>query len=446
MGDAYEVYPTQTVVKCDVCGRTDNVQWYCKNCPGSLCDSCKAIHRNTDISRAHVIISRTHSVVRTHGPAKIAEECPRHKGKELSAYCKACDDACCIQCLAEDHQNHKFCPIDEAYLNAENRLNSYIRELDGVVRSELDELTKHATAAIETRNSTIIKVKDKVNSFRKEMKDAVDKSCDFLIDSLEIPNSDRNNFVLEIEKHKQNVDHLINDCTAKIREGKFDIIKYNPPSPPSLIPIKENVIDVVPEFVPLRELLEMIKQGVGSIEYMKVKSEAQVENQVHPVPTFDKGRLHVQKVSSYKSKVDATAIAVAGNNTAWIADHTNDTMYQYDNRGKFVRSVTVMKGVGINDLVVKMSGEMIITNTDKKVRMVDKAGRVTTLIDTTPFDAEGISLTGKEKIMVCMGRQEEKYHIAIYSADGMNKVREIKAIDSKNEKPDDQPIPCCTEW
>ena len=141
MSDAYVVYPTQKVIDCGICGGTDSVQWFCKNCAGSLCDTCTETHRTTALFRTHLVISRTQSVVRTHGPAKIAQECPRHKGKELSAYCKACDDACCIQCLADDHKNHDFCPIDEAYLTAEKRLNSYINDPDGFVRTELEELT-----------------------------------------------------------------------------------------------------------------------------------------------------------------------------------------------------------------------------------------------------------------------------------------------------------------
>ena len=438
MSDACGVYPTQKVIDCGICGGTDSVRWFCKNCSGSLCDTCKETHRTATLFRTHLVISRTQSVVRTHGPAKIAQECPRHKGKELSAYCKACNDACCIQCLADDHKNHDFCPIDEAYLTAEKRLNSYLNELNGFVRSELEELTIQTETEIKGHENKISKVKTNVNAFRQELKDAVDNSCDALIDSLEKPNTIRKSFLLEIEKQTQNVEHLTNGCTEKIREGKLDIITYNPPKPSSLIPIRQKSPDMTPEFVPGRKLVRIIKDGVGEIEYRVVKQEVQCKEPSHTTQDFETGRFLVQKVSSFQSEIGATAMATAGKNAAWVADYREDTMYLYDSGGKVLRSVTIRNFLssvdGIKDMVVKRSGDIIVTNTDQKVRMVNGKGKVTTLINTAPFKARGVCLTEIEEIVVCMSGPGDKNHIAVYSPDGRRKVSEVRGrgADNKN--------------
>ena len=100
------------------------------------------------------------------------------------------------------------------------------------------------------------------------------------------------------------------------------------------------------------------------------------------------------------------------------ADSSQDTMYLYDSGGKIVRSVTVKKGVGIKQMIVKRSGEVIVSNRDQKVRILDKKGKTTTLIDTTPFAASGICLTETEQVVVCMTDQGDKNHVAIYSPDG----------------------------
>ena len=432
MSDACVLYPTQKVIDCDICGGTDSVRWFCKSCAGSLCDTCKETHSTAALFRTHLVISRTQSVMRTHGPAKIAKECPRHKGKELSAYCKACGDACCIQCLADDHQNHKFCPIDEAYLTAEKRLNSYINELDNFVKSELEQLTTNTETEIETHENKISKLKTKVNAFRQELKDAVDKSCDDLIDSLEKPNTERKAFLLEIEKQKQNVVHLTNECTEKIWEGNLDIITYNPPDPSSLIPIRQKSPDLVPEFVPGRGLIEIIKDGVGNIEYTEVKREDQTKEPSHTTQACETGKFQVTKVGSFQSEIGATAMATAGKNRAWVAYFMSDTMYLYDTEDKVPRSVTVRKEVGINDMEVKRSGEVIVTNSDKKVRMVDAKGKVTTLINTAPYEAYGVCLTETEEIVVCMRGQGDKNHIAVYSPDGKRKVSGVRGRGTDN--------------
>ena len=372
--------------------------------------------------------------MRTYGPAKIAQECPRHKGKELSAYCKACSDACCILCLAEDHQNHKFCPIEYAYLNAEKRLNSYINELNGFVMNELEELTNQTEIEIETHENKIFKVKTKVNEFRQELKDAVDNSCDTLLDSLEKPNTLRKDFLLEIEKQKQNVECLTNDCTEKIRVGKLDIITYNPPKPSSLIPIRQKSPDLIPEFVPGSELVGIIKDGVGKLEYRGAKQEIQSKDPSHITQNPETGRFQVEKVSSFQSHIEVRAMATAGNNTAWVADWYEDTMYLYDAGGKVLGSVTLKKGFFINDMAVKLSGDVIVTNSDQKVRMVNSKGKVTTLINTAPLYASGICLTETGEIVVCMyGGGGDTNHIAVYSPNGKKKVSEIRGRDADNE-------------
>ena len=86
MSDVAEVYPKQRVVTCDVCGGCHSVPCFCKNCPGSLCDPCKEYHKTTAISSKYSVVPRTQTIVRSHGPAKIAkiaEQCPRHKGKDI---------------------------------------------------------------------------------------------------------------------------------------------------------------------------------------------------------------------------------------------------------------------------------------------------------------------------------------------------------------------------
>ena len=203
MSDAAAIYPTQTVVKCDVCSGTDDVKWFCRNCPGSLCDACKVSHANTDISRKHFIVQRSETVVRTYGPAKIAEECAHHKGKDITIYCKACNVPCCVTCHVENHQLHKFCPIEEVYLRAEKRLNTYIKGLEDDVLTRLDTIANQ----IETDNlpyqTDIDHTKTEVNNFRERIKSTVDKKCDSLIDTLQKFNFDKTSLLYDIEEQKQ---------------------------------------------------------------------------------------------------------------------------------------------------------------------------------------------------------------------------------------------------
>ena len=432
MSDAYEVYPTQTVIKCDDCGDSFNVHWFCKDCPGSLCDACKERHKTKAITSKHSVVPRTQKVVRAHGPAKIAEQCSRHKGKDITIYCKKCKVGCCTKCHADNHKLHDFCPIEDAYLDKEISLNAYIKELEDDVYTKLDQLINNAKHDNTEEESSIEKVIDDVNEFRVEIKKTVDIQCDSLVDTLRKSNVDKPNIIAELQKQKQNVDRLKRECKEKIWEGKLDLIEYSPRSPSLLVPNVPPISLEKAKFVPDTTILHNIRKGLGRIEFGDTdKTEKAVVSNIDR-EQFDGSKLQVKKLKHFNSETYATSITIVGKNRAWIADDDSDTMYLYDNNGNVIKSVTVAKGVGILDTAVTPTGEIIVTNTDNKVRRVSIDGTVVILIDTAPFDLNGVCLMDTKQIAVCMSEQGDKNHLAIYTHDGRSKVSEIRGSDAED--------------
>ena len=432
MSDVGEVYPTQRVVICDVCGSTEDIQWFCKNCPGSLCHICKESHAKTGISRKHLVVPRTETVVRSHGPAKIAEECQKHRGKEITVYCKRCKVPCCVKCHAENHKLHDFCPIDEAYLHAEKGLNVYIKQLEATVLPELDVLEQEAKREDSAYEGSVDKAIKHVSVTRKEAKIAVDSTCDALIDELRKPKSDQHKFLIDVHKQKQNIQELIQGCKNKIWEGKLDLIEYKPPSVDSLIPKCPSVPVLTPHFVPSSGGLDTIRQGIGQISY---NEKFQHRETKHIVEEFDEAFLQTKKLHVFKCAIDARTIIQEGKSNAWISGYSSDSLYKYNKEGKEIKCIEVLKDARIRDFVVKHQGDFIVSNDDKKVRQVSVNGAVTTLIDTSPFDVFGVRLIDKDQIAVCMriAIADDRNHIAIYSPDGRQKVSDIKARDANNE-------------
>ena len=426
MSDIADVYPTQRVVTCDVCGGVDSVKWYCKNCPGSLCCSCKATHKTTAISSKRSVVPRTQTVVRTHGPVKIAEQCHRHVGKDVVIYCMKCKVPCCAKCLAEKHQRHDVCPIEEAYLDKENELNTYIKNMEDNEQKQLDTLINEAKDDDTERKTATKKAIDDVNKFRKKMKKAGDVQCDSYVDILEKPNDYNDNFIADIQKQKQNVDKVIRACKEKIWEGKLDLIEYTPVSPSSLVPNNTRTPTPKPEFLPDKGVLEAIRKGIGKIDLEGEGKNVMYTADKAPALKFDKSSLQMQQFRTIQCKIDVTSVAMAGKGTAWIADSGEDNMYLLDGTDEAVlRSVRVKKGVDINDVVVTPSGEIIVANNDNKVRAVSVGGSVQTLINTPPFEVVGVCLSETSQIIVCLTGQEEQNHLAVYTSDGKTKVSEL---------------------
>ncbi|KAK3082727.1 hypothetical protein FSP39_003586 [Pinctada imbricata] len=416
--------PPQTFVECGICKGNANISWFCKNCPTSLCDACATTHRTTKQYKTHTIVERTYTVLRLFGPAKIAEQCEVHPEKDISSYCNECDVPCCISCLVQNHQRHEMSTIEDKYLDAEKRLNVYYKQLDTDVRPTVDKMEDQAKEDVKEDNITVEKVINDINKFRKDFIQNFNRSCDDLITGVNQISKKTIEAFGEIEKSKKTIESLKKEIEEKIERGKLDIIKYQPPKLDSLIPTIERHKQADISFEPSMKMLEVMKESVGEIKSRKIERE-EMDRSLRSV--------HVQKLHSFDSKIGVTSLTTAGNNMAWVMYFRSPTMYLYNDKGTVVRSVTVGGGEGINDMVITQSGEMIVTCTDKKVRCVSVSGKVSTRIDTAPFVCYGVSVTDKQEIVVCMGNQGDKVHVAVYSSDGRSKLREIRGRDGQGK-------------
>ncbi|KAK3094184.1 hypothetical protein FSP39_025115 [Pinctada imbricata] len=418
-------FPTQLAVSCGFCCGTTDVNWFCKSCPGSLCNTCKMSHPSIPVFKNHIVVPRTNDVMRLYGPSKIAEQCRLHPAKEISTYCKDCQVPCCATCQVQKHQKHHISTIEDAYLSAENRLNDNVKELEKHVIPTIDQMADKTKKDRSEKRVRIDRVREEVNAFRKELKEAVDESCDYLIEKLEHDETELDNLITKLNVQKGKIGELIKEVNEIIQKGDLSMIKYSPPSPSTFIPEVPTPRPTIPVFSPGRDILTIIKERIGTVEWTEINSESKHA----PIPTakFDPSMININKVGSFNSEIDATSITTAGNNTAWVMCGGSDTMYLYDSSGKEVRSITVKGSYGITGMVIRRSGEMIVTCWDSKVRRVSVSGEVSTLIDTSPFRPHGVCLT--VDVVVCMSDQDKKNsHIAVYSPDTGKKLRGIRGM------------------
>ncbi|KAK3092461.1 hypothetical protein FSP39_003087 [Pinctada imbricata] len=416
-------YP-QVIVTCLLCSDI-NAAWYCKNCPGSLCGKCAEEHKTHSNYNVHSMVPRSYTMVRLHGPAKIAEQCKIHSDKEITTYCKHCKVPCCVACLAESHQLHPVLPIENVYLPAELMLNDYVKELDEDVIPKLDQMGDHLLKYALSNNDLIAKVEKEVKAYGETLKNMVDHSCDSLLERLhgQASKHDVENIRKEIRDEKQKVENTKRDIIDKIQEGKLDLIEYHPPKYNLLIPSILIPKSGRPSFIPNKSIYhEIIQHQIGEIGFSDVISV-----------DVDKPWT-VYKSSSFPSKIHATSITLAGENEAWVMYYGSNTMYLFDVTGREVKAITVKGSGDINGMSITHSRDMIFTNEDKKVRRVSRRREVSVLIDTAPFSCYGACLNEKEEIVVCMSDQDERNHVAIYSPDGSRKLSVIRGRDYQGKQ------------
>ena len=407
----------------------------------------QARHESDRFLGKHKIVSLTGNVIREYDSSKIAEPCPDHPEKDTSGYCNDCGAPCCMSCVAERHRRHDITAIEMKYMECEDEINNTVIDLEKHVLEQLQTRIEELRETLRSSQRKFESVKTEINNFRQELKNTVDKSCDTLIEELETKAADQKSEISEVIKYLENNirenESFISLCGEKIREGGLDLIQLSKVPPPPKGISESNFTKSTAVFSPGTSLVNMISQNIGKIKWergchvatnaqsdegtpsvLKVSKDEQVTTDATATATNSSEKtnimMHITDVRTMPMfyQIQGSSIIPTGKGTTWISDLFSNTMYMLDDNCAIVRSVSVPEGIEILDIAVKRSGDVIVSNSDKKVRKVTVNSVVTTLFNTEPFLPQGVCLTEEEKIMVCMSGQDDRNHVAIYSADG----------------------------
>ncbi|KAK3092789.1 hypothetical protein FSP39_007251 [Pinctada imbricata] len=437
------VYPTirfpQTTVECEGCGAEFDVNWFCKNCPASLCDACKEKHSKDRLMKKHEVVLRTGSVLWTHGSWKLNEPCQKHKGNDLVTYCNECKTPCCLICTEEKHKTHDWTRLNTKYFDAESLLNALVDDLSKSSIPTIQNETSNLKQKIDSCNEDFSRVNSHLNIVEDELHKALAQSFDVMRKDLSEKQSKCiskiNEKIENFESQIKEIEILIASTEQKIRAGGLDLIEYNPECP-QILSCHSDVSTPVPYFVLNEGILNEIKSNLGKINYddrkyktldVSVKQEGDQKSSIQDVGKVGMPDLQIEKISSFQADIKGRSIKPVGNDTAWLSWHSLDSIYLYDSSGNKIKSVTIQGSGGILGMAVQRSGDIIVSCRDDAVRHVSVDGKITTLINTAPFIPQGVCLTDTEEIVVCMSGQKDKNHVVLYTPDGKSKVREIKA-------------------
>ena len=446
-GDIPVTVPSQTVVTCEGCETEFNVSWYCTDCPASLCDQCKEQHGANKFLARHAVVPRSERVLRSHDKGKLCERCKHHPEKDVITFCTECQVPCCVVCHKEHHQKHIIELIEDTYLAKEKSLNEFVQKLQKKRIPSIQSRESIVSEKKKKTNTNFTKAENDVNYFRQTLKDKVDKSCDRFISQLrERANQCMSGFDLELQELQEdrvNVGNIVDECCNRIREGGLRLLQYNPDPP--LEGTTSPGDTVRPIFVPMEDISESITNNAGKILFKTDKSADSEEvsqlskknaNEKAGLPRakYFRPKIDIEVVGSFDAEIKAKSVVPVCDDKAWLCHFSSERIYLYDRGGSLVKSVTVQLASHVWDIALDLSGQIIVCNDDKKVRLVSAKGQVTTLIDTAPFAPRSICITSQGEMVVCLKSdtlQQNGNHVAVYSGDGKRKLHEIKPTDSK---------------
>ncbi|XP_078329970.1 E3 ubiquitin-protein ligase TRIM45-like isoform X2 [Crassostrea virginica] len=115
----------QHFVECDEC-EDDPAIFFCKTCPGNLCEKCKSKHKIRKITKNHEIkefgADDEESVDFLY--------CSDHKTKKIECYCDPCKKPVCTDCIVLFHNGHVVRTISSAYKEIKEEMQTQKDAID----------------------------------------------------------------------------------------------------------------------------------------------------------------------------------------------------------------------------------------------------------------------------------------------------------------------------
>ena len=432
-----DVSDYQAPITCLDCEGHKNVNSYCVDCKGNICDKCKTrrLHKH------HKIFPRTHrEAVKARRKAK--QRCKKHSDREYVTFCKKCSQPCCSDCIAKEHALHApFINIDDAAKDAMTYIQSYMATLERDVLPSIENLHGDLEEGIEKYNKSLQKTKKDSKHRFQTLRDELDQAERNWMQQLNnIEQSDQSEMTQlkhEVEEMISKVRDLVTACKTAVTESreldmlllkpKCQDISYLEPSNVSL-PALVHFLPSTFQFPKLNDIVGRIEREETKISVQKSPARSFSEDDKRP---FIASMVATTPVKTYDVRGDNI---LHTNEGVWINNVHTAEQTLYNENGDRIK--TFHLGLIIRDMAMASINNVIATDCENKclVRISHSDG-ITTLCSTAELEPWGLCINDKQQIVVGLrrGYAKQPIKLAVYSPDGSLLLQEMEK--DKSRKP-----------
>ena len=181
---------------------------YCSDCPGPLCEECRAVHQSLKALKKHKLVSIDEALAGGLAEPGDSSICPTHK-EPLKFYCHDCQDMVCMACrVVGAHQPHTVVFVDGMELEETDK-----RPFVHCIKSAVVGIEKMA-ASVQAVDNQLVQLHQEGNRCKQdivELKDyiieAITTRCALLVAEVEEVEQKRRD---DLEEHKKALQHQMN--------------------------------------------------------------------------------------------------------------------------------------------------------------------------------------------------------------------------------------------
>ncbi|KAK6470389.1 E3 ubiquitin-protein ligase TRIM33 [Huso huso] len=216
---------------CTSCDDNACAVGFCVECGEWLCKTCIEAHQRVKFTKDHVIRRKDDVSAEPVGTSgQRAVFCPIHKQEALKLFCETCDRLTCRDCQLQEHKEHRYQFLEEAFQNQKGIIETFMAKLQ-----EKKNYVHFASSQVQSRikevNETHKKVEHEIKVAVFTLINEINKKGKSLLQQLESVTKERNMKLMhqqrDITSLSQQIMHVLGFANWAICSGSSTALLYS---------------------------------------------------------------------------------------------------------------------------------------------------------------------------------------------------------------------------
>ena len=334
--------------------------------------------------------------------------CTTHKQEELDMYCKDCKLPICIDCVQQDHKDHKWDKLKRVaqqiravQMSSESSANICLHDLQKV---------QDLLNSFENENSKLFEQNtEKIQKKSRELINAVEKEADKKIEKLKTNLMTKNNPLREQKTKNATEIEQIREMLKVTKDHALsmsdrDLLDMNTNNEKVLAgvntepPRRDNFIDTTryTEGDIDTEVLTAMMGTVGKIESQQIDTpERETED-----PRMKRALTLISKFTHGTETI--LSVFPVDDDHAWVHNDASIENHFVDTTGRLIKKKSLQRNYCASFFVQDNGDQVFSFPSEKKIQNISVDGDLTTIADTTPLYPWGITKTKNGDILVTL--------------------------------------------
>ncbi|CAC5391031.1 unnamed protein product [Mytilus coruscus] len=311
--------------------------------------------------------------------------CSQHQGEKLRLFCKECEDIICVQCLLENHQQHKVKGLSESHDIIRSKVNDWCSDNKLTTEHDLAETKKQLEEVIEKSVQEEAKIGEDIHKCEVQWKNKMEVEVKNLLEaSKKVFEEGRNqihSLLDEVEFCKNEMENIVSEdslirlyCSLKkcsINKECFKS-KYEKVAPLLQLyaPSGDTLLGCIGEDCCMRKTNDISTQTCSPHELLSddnIITEVDKKGLVTLIPLTD-------------LVVPVKKIIPVNTSDAWLI--SDRKLFHLDFSGIKMAAYTEE----VDDIAVLNNGDVLTLNRTKSfINQIDARGNVTPFTSTDPY-------------------------------------------------------------